>query len=79
MRCLDQNQHCLSCKKGGFITLCHNELRDFTTSQLLEVCRNVRIEPRLKPLTGKIYHYSTSNNTEDASVDVSEREFRVHG
>ena len=37
-RCVcDQNfnlEHTLSCKKGGFIILRHNELRDFTTKQL---------------------------------------------
>ena len=31
---------------------------------------NVRLEPHLKPLTGEIYHYSTSNTTADARVDI---------
>ena len=49
-------EHTLSCKKGGFITLHHNEFRDFTANQLLEVCHDVRLEPQLKPLIGEIYH-----------------------
>ena len=62
-------------EKGRFFTLCHNEIRGFTTSQLSQVCHDVRMVPRLKPLTGKIYHCSTSNTTEDASIDVSSENF----
>ena len=64
-----------SCKKGGFITLRHNELRDFTVNQLSEFCHDVRLGPQLKPLTSEIYHYNTSNTTEDVRVDVSARNF----
>ena len=63
-------EHALSCKKGCYITLRHNELRDFTANQLSEVCHDVRLEPQLKLLTGEIYHCSTSNTTEDAKFDV---------
>ena len=35
-------QHAISCKKGGFVTLRHNEVRDITTSLLNEVCKDVR-------------------------------------
>ena len=72
-------EHALSCKKGGFITLRHNDLRDFTAEQLSEVCHDVRLEPQLKPLTGEVYHYATSNTTEEARVDVSARGFWVRG
>ena len=57
----------------------HNELGDFTVNQLSEVCHDVRLKPQLKPLTGEIYHYSTSNTVEDAKVDVSARGFWVRG
>ena len=62
-----------------FITLRHNELRDFTANQSSEVCHDVRLEPRLKTLTGEIYYYSTSNTTVDARVDVSAQRFSVRG
>ena len=47
-------EHVLSCKKGGFITLRHNEIGDFTANQLSKVCHDVRLEPQLNPLTGEI-------------------------
>jgi len=37
--------HALSCKKGGFISLRHNILRNITSSLLAEVCKDVCIEP----------------------------------
>ena len=37
--------HTLSCKKGGFITLKRNEVRDITSDLLDEVCVDVRKEP----------------------------------
>ena len=46
-------EHALTCKKGGFITLCHNRLRNITANLLKEVCHVVRIEPTLQKLTGE--------------------------
>ena len=42
--------HALSCKKGGFITMRHNEVRDITGRLMEEVCRDVRKEPVLMEL-----------------------------
>ena len=67
-------KHALFCKKGGFITLPYNELRDFTGNQLSEVCHDVQLESQLKPLTDEIYHYNTS-----IRVDVSMQGFWVQG
>ena len=72
-------EHALSSKKGGFITLRHSELRDFTANQLSEVCHDVRLEPQLKPFTGEIYNYNTSNTMEDARVDISAISTRILG
>ena len=46
-------QHALSCKKGGFISQRHNHVRNITGALLKEVCKDVRIEPSLQPLTGE--------------------------
>ena len=37
-------QHALSCKKGGFVTLRHNEVRDITGTLLSDVCKDVELE-----------------------------------
>ncbi len=44
-------EHALSCAKGGFPTIRHNEIRDLTADLLTEVCNDVRIEPDLQPIT----------------------------
>ena len=46
-------QHALSCKKGGFITLRHNEVRDITATLLSEVCKDVEVESSLIKLQGE--------------------------
>ena len=70
--------HALSCKKGGFISLRHNEIRNFTEKLLKETCHDVALEPNLQHLGGVIT--STSSNTaEEARVDISVRSFWVAG
>ena len=69
-------EHAFSCKKGGFIPLRHNELRDFAAQQLTEVCNDVKLEPQLKPLSGEVFHHHTDNITDDARVDISARTFQ---
>ena len=70
--------HSLSCKKGGFVTLRHNEVRDITAEMLNEVCRNVSKEPALQPLTGENLN-NTAITTDEARVDVSARDFWTRG
>ena len=40
--------HILSCPRGGFPSLRHNEIRDLTARLLTEVCNDVQIEPELR-------------------------------
>jgi len=42
--------HSLSCLKGGFPSIHHNEVRDFTAELLSEVRHSVEVEPHLQPL-----------------------------
>ena len=72
-------QHALSCVKGGFISIRHNRIRDITANLLKEVCRDVRIEPHLQPLTGEAFKENTANLSDEARCDVSARGFWVAG
>ena len=64
-------QHVLSCPKGGFPSLCHNEIRDITANLLSEVCNNVCIEPHLQPISGEHLPGTTANITEGAHLDIA--------
>ncbi|XP_066931552.1 uncharacterized protein [Clytia hemisphaerica] len=45
--------HALICKKGGFVIIRHNNIRDFEAGLLSEVHRDVEIEPPLQPIDGE--------------------------
>ena len=36
-------QHSMNCKKGGFVTIRHNDLRDLTAKILSEVCYDTEL------------------------------------
>ena len=63
--------HALSCTRGGFPTLRHNEVRDLTASMLSEVCSNVSIEPALQELSGETLLGNSANRNSGARVDVA--------
>ena len=56
--------HVLSCKKGGFVSLRHNYIRNITASLLTEVCKDVRVEPLLLQLTGESLQNHTARGNE---------------
>ena len=62
--------HCLSCPKGGFPSLRHNEIRDHTARLLTEVCHDVRVEPNLQPLTGEVFSGASSNIQDGVRLDI---------
>ena len=45
--------HVSSCKKGGFVSLRHNHIRNITVTLLTEVCKDVRVKLLLQQLTGE--------------------------
>ena len=71
--------HALSCKKGGFVSLRHNEIRDITALLLDEVCTDVRKEPMLLELNGETLHEPSANTKKEARLDVSACGFWVIG
>ena len=44
-------KHVLSCHKGSFPSLCHNEIRDLIANLLTEVCHQVHVELELQPVS----------------------------
>ena len=63
--------HAMIYKKGGFISLRHNDLRNITYELLSEVCRGVENEPMLQPLIGETLKYQTAKTENNARLDVS--------
>ncbi|XP_066914998.1 uncharacterized protein [Clytia hemisphaerica] len=69
--------HALSCKKGGFVTLRHNELRDITAEMLEEVCKDVKVEPILSEIQEG--EETRGNQSKEARLDVSTVSFWTRG
>ena len=67
--------HCISCPKGSFPSLRHNEIRDLTAQMMSEVCNNVSIEPYLKPLSGEALRFKTANSDSNARLDIAANGF----
>ena len=71
-------QHALSCKKRGFVILCHNKLRGIRGALLEEFCYDLAIKPILQPVTDNHLAPSTGNTTNTnggARLNVSARSF----
>ena len=65
--------HALSCAKGGYTAMRHNQIRDLEANMLEEVCKDVTTEAKLLPLTGEQFKYKTANTAQDARLDISAR------
>ena len=68
-------EHALSCARGGFPTICHNEIRDITAHLMSDVCHNVGIEPPLQQITSETMSYRTANVEEGARLDIKAQGF----
>ena len=60
------------CKRGGYVSIRHNQIRDLEAKLLSEVYRDVTTEPHLLPLSGEVFPRST-NTSQEARLDVSAR------
>ena len=72
-------QYAMSCKKGGFITIRYNDLRDLTANLVIDVCKDVDTEPQLIPVMGETISNRTANTNNEARVDIKSRGFWVRG
>ena len=68
-------KHAMSCKKGGLITMRHNDLHDLTANLLTEVCKDVDMEPQLLPVTGGTFDSRAANTSSEARVNIKSRGF----
>ena len=64
-------EHALSCPKGGFPSIQHNEIRDLTANPLTEFCNDVCIEPELQPTDGETFSGASSYSHDAASLDIA--------
>ena len=69
----------MSCKKGGFVTIRHNDLHDLTANLPAEVCKHVDIESKLLPVTGETFENRTASANNKARVDIKSRGFSERG
>ena len=68
-------EHALSCPRGGFPSIRHNEIRDITASLMSEVCHAVGTEPCLQPVNGEQFTHRTANREEGARLDIVAQNF----
>ena len=65
----------MSCPRGGFPSIRHNEIRDIIADFLSEVCHNVGTEPSLQPVTGEQLLHRTANREDGARLDIVAESF----
>ena len=64
-------EHALSCNRGGFPTIRHNEIRNLTATLLTEVCHDVCIEPELQPVPAEALSGASANSQDGARLDIA--------
>lgn len=64
-------EHALSCSRGGFPSIRHNEIRHITADLLTEVCHGVGTDPCLQPIiTDEVISYKTANDEDGTRLDI---------
>ena len=69
----------MSCKKGEFINICYNDVRDLTVKLLSEVCHDVQVEPTLLSLTEEWMEHRNAIEAKEARSDIKVRGFWIRG
>ena len=68
-------EHALSCSRGGFPSIRHNEIRDLTADLMTEVCYGVGTEPGLQPVTKEQLTHKSANTEDGARLDIVAENF----
>ena len=63
-------EHALSCSRGGYVSLRHNEVRDLLTDLLSDTCKNVTAEPHLQPVCGEWFQSASAITADEARLDI---------
>ena len=70
-------EHALSCSRGGYVSLRHNEVRDLPTDLLSDTCNNVTAEPHLQPVCGERFQSASAITADEARLDIQAGGFGV--
>lgn len=62
--------HAMIFHHGDLTFICHNELRDMSTSCFHEVCLDMAIKPPLQPRDGKTLVPASANHRDDAQAGI---------
>ena len=71
--------HALSCKKGGFVSERHDNIKNILTKLFTKVCRDVKSEPQLIPINGESFDLRSANMTNEARLDIKGKGFWQRG
>ena len=75
--CRQQNDvsHALSCTRGEYVIMRHNEIHDATATLLQEVTSSTEVEPILQPITGDRMNCRSAKTDDNCHLDVKCRGF----
>ncbi len=68
-------EHALSCPRGGFPSIRHNEIRYLTATLMTEVCNDVCVEPNFQPLSSETMARRTAITTDNVRLDIAANGF----
>ena len=74
--------HAMTCYKGVYPSIRHNEIGEVLSNLLAEVCHNTCVELVLQTLSGESFQSRSANTKDEAQCDVHAcvfgREERMH-